>query len=185
MYGCSDGICTDLLCDKLVPLASDKKYKGFYRLEKQVVQAIRIMERARIRIRKDDIEDILEEAERELKHYEDRIVALAKAKGYEGDFNPASSSQLADLLFGSDYLDIKPKPEVTAQGQFKTDEKTLEFYAERTDAPEVLGWVAKHRQINKVRGTYLENLGNNTDERSEERRVGKEGRRLCRSRGSP
>jgi DNA polymerase I-like protein with 3'-5' exonuclease and polymerase domains len=163
LYGCSDGICTDLLCDQLVPKASSKKYKGFYRLEKQVVQAVRIMERVRVQLNKDEIIDLLAEAEQELETYERKIVNVAKEAGFE-TFNPASSSQLADLLFGEKHLDLPDKPEKTSQDQYKTDEKTLEVYLNKPGCPPVIEWIIKHRQINKVKGTYLENLANNTDE---------------------
>lgn len=164
LYGCSDGICTDLLCDKLVPEATKKKYAGFYRIEKQVVQAVRIMERIRVKIDKSKIVGLLEEAERELNNYEKRIVKVAADSGFP-NFNPASSAQLGQFLFEDPKgLDLKPKPAKTDQDQYKTDEKTLAFYIDRPGAPDVLSWVVKHRQINKVKGTYLENLAKNTDE---------------------
>lgn len=164
LYGCSDGICTDLLCDKLVPEATKKKYAGFYRIEKQVIQAVRIMERIRVKIDKSKIVDLLEEAERELRNYEERIIKVAADHGFP-NFNPSSSAQLANFLFeDSKGLDIKPKPGKTDQDQYKTDEKTLALYLDKPGAPDVLSWIIKHRQINKVKGTYLENLSKNTDE---------------------
>lgn len=165
LYGCSDGICTNLLCSRLVPYVNKNHLlANTYRLEKQVVQAVRILERQRILINKDAIMELLEEAEREFQEYESKIVALAAAKGFN-NFNPGSSSQLGEFLFTENGLDLKPKPERTAEGQFKTDEKTIDSYVENIpNAPEVLLWIVKYRQISKVKGTYLKNLANNTDE---------------------
>lgn len=167
LYGCSDGICTDLLCRKLVPVANDKKYRGMYRIEKQVVQVVRILERNRVLIDKNEIVLLLKEAEDELAEYEQKIVKLAKSTGFP-NFNPSSASQLAEFLFESRGLNLNPKPEKTSggegEGQYKTDEKTLDALHEENQDSEVLLWIIKHRQITKVKGTYLQNLANNTDE---------------------
>lgn len=165
LYGCSDGICTNLLCGRLVPyIMSNHLLANTYRLEKQVVQAVRILERQRILINKEAIMELLQEAEFEFEEYEKKIVALAAAKGFH-NFNPGSSGQLADFLFTENGLDLKPKPAQTAEGQYKTDEKTIDSYVENNpNAPEVLLWIVKYRQISKVKGTYLVNLANNTDE---------------------
>lgn len=167
LYGCSDGICTELICDHIVPKANDKKYKGIYRLEKQVAQAVRIIERTRVLIDKDEIVNLLREAEEELQQYEDRIVKLAESLGF-ANFNPSSSQQMSEFLFEAKGLNLNPKPGKTDTGQYKTDEKTLESILENSpSAPEVLTWIIKHRQIRKVKGTYLENLSNNTDENNQ------------------
>lgn len=165
LYGCSDAICTDLLCDQLVPQAKQKTYGGWYRMEKQVVQCVRILERTRVKIDKDEIIKILHEAEDELAQLEKRIKSIAQNAGFP-TFNPASASQLAEFLFTPKGLDLNPKPDKTDQGQFKTDSKTLEALIESftEEPPEVLALVVKHRQILKIKGTYLENLANNTDE---------------------
>jgi len=165
LYGCSDAICTDLLCVDLVPKAVDKKYGAIYRLEKQVVQAIRMVERYRVSINVDEIRNLLQEAESELEAIETKLskIALAKSDTFI-DFTPSSSTQVADLLFGPNGFDLEPKPEKTDGDQYKTDEDTLESYRDNPNAPEVIGLIIKHRQIQKVTGTYLLNLANNTDE---------------------
>jgi DNA polymerase I-like protein with 3'-5' exonuclease and polymerase domains len=167
LYGCSDGICTNLLCKLLrTELASDKKQLGFYQVEKQVAQVVRVIERTRVLIDKGEIATLLEEADRELEECEAQIVARAMAVGFPADFNPSSSAQLADFLFGPQGIWTGEKPEKTKEGQYKTDEKTLEKIAEDPKAKELEAFhlIIKHRQINKVRGTYLQNLANNTDQ---------------------
>ncbi len=180
LYGCSDAICTGLLCTHLRALIEKteeesivefddgrkiraKRFWPMYRLEKQVAQAVRLIERTRVLIDKTEVQALLVEADKELAEYEEKIVQLAQTAGFL-NFNPASSSQLAEFLFGEKGLNIKPKPEKTAEGQYKTDESTLEGYVEHmANPPEVLTWIIKHRQINKVRGTYIKNLAENTD----------------------
>lgn len=165
-YGCSDGICTNLLCGLLLPkVNANPRFKSFYRLEKQDVQAVRLVERPRVLINKKEIDVLLQEAETELAHYEAQIKQVAATFGYDAEFNPSSSAQLADLLFSPKGLDLNPKPEKTTEGQYKTDEKTIDAYVEEhAERMPVLGHIVKHRQINKVRGTYLKNLAENTDE---------------------
>jgi DNA polymerase I-like protein with 3'-5' exonuclease and polymerase domains len=168
-YGCSDGICTNLLCALLLPrVDADPRFKAFYRLEKQAAQTVRIVERPRVLINKREIDVLLGEAETELAHYETQIKQVAATLGFGDDFNPSSSAQLADLLFSPKGLDLNPKPEKTAEGQYKTDEKTIDAYVEEhAERMPVLGHIVKHRQINKVRGTYLKNLAENTDDKDQ------------------
>lgn len=178
-YGCSDGICTELLCEtdpSMVilengPAKADfrnvlseclEKHSATYRLEKQVAQAVRILERTRAKIDKAEVESVLREAVEELERYRKMICDLAKTRGFE-EFNPGSPAQLSDFLFTSKGLDISPKPEKTESQQYKTDAGTLEKMAETANAPDVLTWVVKYRQIDKIIGTYLTNIVNNCD----------------------
>lgn len=167
LYGCSDGICTDLLCGLLKPkVLARPNFSSFYTLEKQVVQAVRVIERTRVLINKGEIASLLQEAEDELKACEERIQKLAVAAGFPADFNPSSSAQLAEFLFGPQGIWQGDKPDKTSEGQYKTDEKTIEEIAKdpRAHGLEAFSLIIKHRQINKVRGTYLQNLAQNTDE---------------------
>jgi len=166
-YGCSDGICTELLCECPEILNGMKKHAWTYRLEKQVVQGTRLMERARCLIDKAEVQRVYEEAVQELKVYEDKIVALAKSKGFD-DFNPGSTSQLSDFLFASRGLDISPKPKLLEKSkQYQTDADTLEKMSERPNAPDVLIWVVRYRQVEKIMGTYLAKILDNTDEHNQ------------------
>lgn len=181
LYGCSDAICTEALCEtkgewehtvpnlKYEYVNTLDRVKGVngtftYVLEKQVSQAIRDMERQRVRIDKKAINAILEEAKIELAKFEELIVEIAKSKGIS-EFNPGSPKQLSDLLFTKKGLDITPKPAMNeASGQYKTDAKTLEEMAEHEGAPEVLKWIVSYRQIDKIIGTYLTSMSENCDE---------------------
>lgn len=182
IYACSDAICTEALCERdkktpwehtipdvkyayknVVEEAYEQKYYFTYRLEKQTVQAVRDMERQRAKIDKSEILVLLKKAGEELAKYEDLIKALAKKSGFD-HFNPGSSQQLSNFLFESDGLNISPKPEKNvASGFYKTDAATLEHMAENPDAPPVLGWIVKYRQIDKIIGTYLTSMSENCD----------------------
>lgn len=183
LYGCSDGICTELLCEarktawehtievakfdyaEVVTPSKQPRFRNILRLEKQTVMAVRVMERSRTKVDKKAIEALLKEAYVERQVYEDKIVTLAKGKGFD-NFNPGSTAQLSDFLFTSRGLDIKPKPEKNEKsGQYKTDASTLEGFVESDpEAPDVLKWIVKYRQIDKIIGTYLKGLAANTDE---------------------
>jgi len=180
LYGCSDAICTELLCeaeevdwdyavepagakyDNTVVLMRKGLYAGTYRLEKQTAQAVRIMERARTLIDLTEIDRLVELADQELENCDKRIMAQAKAKGFK-NFNPASPAQLADFLFSERGLNLKPKPEKTATGQYKTDADTLEKLAKKTGI-DTLKLFVRRRQVEKTKGTYLLGMKHNCDE---------------------
>lgn len=183
-YGCSDAICTEILCEQeemewdligkdpkptyknvLGPTLKDKRFRATYRLEKQTVQAVRVMERTRTKVDKEATQQLLEEAQAERAEIEEKIVKTARGKGFE-NFNAGSPQQLSEFLFGENGLDIKPKPDkLEKSGLYKTDAATLESFVDRDpDAPEILKWIVKFRQIDKVIGTYLTSLAENTDE---------------------
>ncbi len=184
LYGCSDAICTEILCeskrvaweytktgliakyaDVLSPVLKKSYLKSTYRLEKQTTAAVREIERVRTQIDLEETKVLLEEAKLELKDYENRICKLAASKGFK-DFNPGSGQQLSDFLFGPQGLNITPRPELTSpgSGQFKTDAKTLEALFEVNPEVEVLEWIVKYRQVDKVIGTYLAGFTTNCDE---------------------
>lgn len=183
LYGCSDAICTELLCeseevdwdyaekpagmeyDPPVAKMGEKLYASTYRLEKQVSQAVRIMERSRSKINLDEIDRLLRLADEELQNIDERILAQAKAKGFK-NFNPASPPQLAEFLFSKRGLDLKPKPDKTATGQYKTDADTLEKLANKTGL-DILKLFVLRRQVEKSKGTYLLNMRKNCDEQQQ------------------
>jgi len=183
MYGCSDAICTEILCEaKRVDwvhtkeglitkyddvLSPTKKvsylWSTYHRIEKQAAAATREMERPRQKIDLEETKLLLEEAKKELVTFESRICNLAASKGFHG-FNPSSPQQLGDFLFGPRGLDITPKPDKTASEQFKTDAATLEAIHAKSPEIEVLDWIVKYRQVEKVIGTYLTGIAANCDE---------------------
>lgn len=172
-YACSDAICTFLHCDDPIikSAITDKKFAGIYRLEKQVVQVLRWMERNRIKIDHEYVRKLFADAREEADEYRKQIVALAEQKGFR-NFDPQSTQQLSEFLFASPTgLNIEPKPEKTKdelRNQYKTDADTLEKLVENhPDINPILITIVKFRQVEKVIGTYLEGMLNNCDENSE------------------
>ena len=170
-YACSDGICTYLLCELpgVVALAREK-HAFTYRLEKQVSQAVRTMERPRVKVKSDVIETMLKEHQAERKVILDAIQKFASSKGWH-NLDPGSPKQLSNFLFGSgaSELNITPKPpQNEASGQYKTDAATLEeMVATNPHAPPILKQIVEFRAVEKVITTYLASMAANQDENNE------------------
>jgi DNA polymerase I-like protein with 3'-5' exonuclease and polymerase domains len=177
-YACSDAICTYLLCTQ--PRSHEKrsftlaqvrdKHLFTYRVEKQTACAGRWMERPRVRVNRDRIKAAMDENAKKRDEILAKIKNLAEAKGYF-NFDPASTKVLSEFLFSDKGLNISPKPPINeASKQFKTDAETLEtLVKENPGVPEVLKWIVKWREFEKLDSTYLQNMYNNVDERSEMR----------------
>lgn len=170
-YGCSDGICTLLHIQEpgISSMIKDKKFAFMYRLDKQTQQITRIMERPRILIDIEEVKKTFTEAREEANEYRHQLVTLAEQHGFHS-FDPQSSSQVSDFFFAkSNGLNIEPKPEKNEKsGQYKTDADTLEkLVTENDDVNPILLTLVKYRQIEKVIGTYLENMIANVDSNGE------------------
>ena len=170
-YACSDGICTRLLGahKDIIPVVKER-YGFTYRLEKQVAQVKRVMERNRVRLDRARINELKDEHVKRRDEIKAKIVSLAASKGFQ-DFEPGSPKQLGEFLFTERGLDISPKPEKTANGQFKTDWTTLEELIKELgeNAPPVFKWIIEYREEDKLLGTYLENMSSNLDRNDEMR----------------
>lgn len=180
-YACSDAVCTRLLgeCPEILPRVRKRKdLSGTYRIEKQVIQVVRVMERHRVRVNREKFRELLTVYEGKRDAIRTRIVELAASKGF-GGFEPGSPKQLGEFLFGESGMNIiipnnvdfpngKP-PKNDKSGQYKTDASTLEQAADTLgeNAPPVLKWVIEYREHDKMIGTYLQSLVNNPDENNE------------------
>ncbi len=167
-YACSDAICTKLLCQQPgnVKLAREK-YGFTYRLEKQLSQAGRVMERNRVKVNRTKVKTLLDRHTLKRDELAKKINSLAESKGFFG-FDPDSPKQLGEFLFGERGLDITPKPDRNEKSQqYKTDGETLETMTKDMgeNAPQVLKWIVSFREEQKLLGTYLNNLYNNFDAR--------------------
>jgi len=165
-YACSDAICTTLLCqrDDLVKLAK-AKYGFTYRLEKQVTEVVRHMERNRVKINRQKAQVLHEYHTKKRADLAAQIGALAESRGFYG-LDIESPKQLGEFLFGENGLDLKPKPDKNEKsGQYKTDGDTLEGMAKDLgeEAPPILKWIVSYREEAKLLGTYLDKLCNNFD----------------------
>jgi len=170
-YACSDGICTYLLCEleTVVPLAREK-HGITYRLEKQVSQAVRTMERPRVKVKHEAIQEMLAEHIAERDTIFKAIQKFAASKGWH-NLEPASPKQLSEFLFGDgpECLNITPKPPLNeASGQYKTDADTFEeMVATNPHAPPILKQIVEFRAVEKVLSTYLGSMAANQDKNNE------------------
>jgi DNA polymerase I-like protein with 3'-5' exonuclease and polymerase domains len=188
VYGCSDAICTELLCEhrktdwehtqpgleydyrEVVSAVIESKYTFTYRLEKQTVQVIRVMERNRSKIDRAEIQRLLTEAEAELATLltEIRKVGIARDRTLFAELNPGSPKQLSDFLFSERGLDLKPKPNFTeAKQQYETNAKVLEKLGDAPGASKVLTDIIKYKQIDKIKGTYLQGMLDTCDDQDQ------------------
>ena len=186
-YACSDGICTFLLNepprehenrrDNLAIVR--EKYSFTNRLEKQCSQAIRWMERPRVRVNKEKVRVQLEANAVKLEEIGQKIKKLAASKGFPS-LDLKSAKALGEFLFGENGLNITVtesedfpggKPPLNEKsGQFKTDADTIELMvSEFPEVPEVLKWLLEWRGYEKLSSTYLQNMYNNIDSNSEMR----------------
>lgn len=172
-YAGSDAICTRLLCarkDLLPVIYADTTSKYFtYRLEKQVTQVVRVMERNRVRVDKSKLEGLRDTHRVRFEEIKSKIISLAESKGFK-NFEPGSPKQLGEFLFGERGLNINPKPPMNEKSQqYKTDYESLKAIRDAlgVNTPEVLEWVDGYREEDKVLGTYLESLAVNPDENDE------------------
>jgi len=171
-YAGSDAICTRLLCGRpdLLPVIAKDPGKAFtYRLEKQVAQVVRVMERNRVKVDRDKLQELRDKHRTVREEYRAKIIALAASKGFE-NFEPGSPKQLSDFLFGERGLNINPKPPLNEKsGQYKTDYDSMHQLTEELgeNAPEVIKWIMAYREEDKVLGTYLESLAVNPDPNNE------------------
>lgn len=184
-YACADAICTRLLGahpECVVKAKGDQKYAWAYRLEKQVAQVKRVMERNRVKVNRAKARELLEQAEAASDEYRRKIVEMAEAKGF-AEFEPGSPKQLSAFLFEPGGLDITltgmapeeakdfpgGKPQKNKSDQYKTDADTLAAVEKilGVDAPPVLQWVLAYREQEKLIGTYLQSMVNNGDQSDE------------------
>jgi uracil-DNA glycosylase family 4 len=82
----------------------------------------------------------------------------SRVGGRQGDFNPGSSSQLADILF--EYLKIPPIKRSKQTGKPSADESVIAQLA--LSHPEIPLWapLLKRRELIKIKGTYVEGIQN-------------------------
>lgn len=176
-YGGSDGVCTYLLCHRgPVTQRSQNlvdtcyaKHAFTYRLEKQVACMLRPLERNRVFILREKVREMLAEQEKIKEDLLSKIRTFAYEQRGITSLEPNSPKQLSEFLFGDlpTGLDISPKPDRTANGQYKTDSDTLEALAKLPNAPSILKELVRYREVEKFIGTYLTNLTNNPDDNDE------------------
>jgi len=140
---------------RLLPmLKAELKEKGLLRLFEDVempfITVLAEMEMAGVMIDPDFLAGMSKDLDKQLKALEKKIY---KAVGYE--FNINSTQQLGKALFEDLKLEPPDKSRKTATGKYSTAADVLE---EMRDSHAVVGHILEHRELSKLKGTYVDAL---------------------------
>lgn len=122
-------------------------------IEKPLIPVLRGMEKHGVCINKDALETLRVKYSAELKEIEQRIFAAAGR-----EFNVSSPKQLGEVLFDGMQLKVpgaKGGGKKTSTGQRSTKESELE---KLRDVHPIIGDILEYRQVQKLLGTYVENI---------------------------
>lgn len=148
-YACEDADVTWRLRDVLAAELEEGGLLEIARdMEFPLVRVLATMEQYGIRIDADVLRQTSEELESELEAIEERVYALAGES-----FNLNSTQQLGAVLFEKLELPVVAK---TSTGRPSTKESVLE---ELSTEHEIPGLILDYRSITKLKGTYLDSLG--------------------------
>jgi DNA polymerase I len=139
------------LIELLEPHLNASGLVGLYRnLEVPLIEVLAELEYNGIRLDIPMLKRVGEDMARQLAGTEGEIFAAAGR-----EFNIASPKQLRQVLFDEQKLPIKRKTGIT--GEPSTDQETLEELAAEGKSP-IPGLILQHRQIAKLKGTYVDAL---------------------------
>jgi DNA polymerase I-like protein with 3'-5' exonuclease and polymerase domains len=155
LYASSDAICTLQLFHFYMGQDIIKEQMSVYRLEKRVVPVVMEMEANLVKVDVPYLIKLRSDIEKRIKDIELNIHKLAGK-----EFNVASSQQLGKLLFDELRYEY-PMKDRTKSGQYSTDNEVLEKIA---DQYPIVQSIIEFRELEKSKGTYIENLINNRDE---------------------
>lgn len=161
VYASSDGICTFMLWELLKENPIFKEQSLIYKIEKRLVAVVRRMERNRFHIDT----DYLRALDASLEILSNKLVEDIRKLCNDPELNIDSPKQLGETLFDKLKIPNASKTGEDGKGkQYKTDRQTLEELDKKFNGKyPALTKVVKYRQLQKVRGTYINNLVNNVD----------------------
>lgn len=146
-YACADADVTLQLARLLEPRLDESGMRDLYdRIELPLINVLLEMENCGVCIDPEHFRKLSGEMQRDMQRLSERIFELA---GHH--FNLASPKQVAQVLFEEQKL-VATKKKKTG---FSTDVEVLEELAE---AAEIARLILEHRQIEKLRGTYVDVL---------------------------
>ena len=146
----------DMTLRLLPQLRRELEEKGLLKLFEEVelpfITVLADMESAGVTVDTDYLAGMSAELEKRLAALEKKIY---KAVGYE--FNINSTQQLAKALFDDLKLEPPDKSRKTAAGKYSTAADVLEEMRDAKAHP-VLDYILEHREISKLKGTYVDAL---------------------------
>ncbi len=117
-------------------------------IETPLIPVLAYMERAGVKIDKDNLKDISDTLVTEILAIEKNIYTESGE-----EFNIASPKQLGDILF--DKLKLDDKAKKTKTGQYATGEEIL---SRLTDKHPIIPYILEYRELVKLKNTYIDAL---------------------------
>lgn len=155
-YACEDADFTLQLAQVLLPkLDVEKGFMQTYSLEMQVMPVLFAIERAGVKIDKQELGQQSSDLSASIAALESKIFELA-----ESTFNINSPKQLGEVLFEKLTLPILSK---TAKGAPSTDEETLSKLAQDYPLPAL---ILEYRRLSKLKSTYTDKLPKMVDKKT-------------------
>lgn len=149
-YSARDADATLRVYHKLEPILKKEGLWPVYEIDKAIIPIVNEMQQNGILIDKEYFEFVDTEFAHEQLQVEERLQEAAGQR-----INPASSKQVSNLLYNQ--LGLKGQ-----SGSDSTDEKTLEAlkikYTTNERASNVIDLIRDHRELTKLRGTYVQPL---------------------------
>lgn len=148
-YASEDADITLQLKQKMeVELANRQVENVFNNIEIPLIPVLCSMEKEGILVDTAFLAKYSQELAAQSQNIQNEIYKLAG-----GEFNIASPQQVGKILF--DHLKLIDKPKKTKTGQYQTDEETL---TELASEHEIVRKILDFRQIQKLKGTYVDAL---------------------------
>lgn len=160
LYAASDAICTLELWEHPEIQKPIKEQSFIYTIERKLLPVVRRMERNKIKLDLEHCKRLDKELVEKMEQIEKDIYAMVseKTNGTIQSFKIDSPADVSHILF--DVYDMNPKPEQGKNGNYKTDDETLEKLAPEYPLAKLL---QDYRTTTKFYRTYIKNMLINVD----------------------
>jgi DNA polymerase I-like protein with 3'-5' exonuclease and polymerase domains len=160
IYAASDAICTKEIFEHPTIQKPIEDQKFIYNLERKLIYVVRKMERNKIKLNVDYCQKLDEELVLKIEDCVKKSYDLVseKTQGKIKEFKLDSPTDVADILFN--IFDMNPKPEKGKNGEYTTNDETLEKLASKYELAKIL---QDYRMYTKFHRTYIKNMLNNAD----------------------
>jgi len=160
LYAASDAICTWELFFHPEIQAPIKEQAFIYTIERKLLPVVRRMERNKIKLDVDHCKMLDKELIDKIMEIEHDIYQMVseKTEGKITSFKIDSPADVSNILFN--IYDMNPKPEQGKNGNYKTDDATLQALAEEYPLAKRL---QEYRTSTKFHRTYIKNMLINVD----------------------
>lgn len=160
IYAASDAICTKEIFEHPTIQAPITDQKFIYNLERKVLYVVRNLERNKIKLNVEFCKQLDQDLSEKIDDCTKKAYAILseKTQGKIKEFKLDSPTDVADILFN--IFDMSPKPEKGKNGEYTTNDETLEKLADKYELAKIL---QDYRMYTKFHRTYIKNMINNAD----------------------